>query len=432
MVKYKTINAMEILDSRGNPTLMTRVVLTDGSVGVARVPSGASTGANEALELRDGDDRYRGKGVLQAMQNVNSTILQGLKNTNPLAQEVVDAKLLEMDPSDRKENLGANAVLSVSMASAVAAANHLGMHLFEYLRTQVLRKEPRYLQPVPMSNVINGGEHAGNDLAIQEFMVMPVGAPTIREAVRCIAEVYHTLGKNMVTKYGPMAKHVGDEGGFCGFRLESTTDALDEIMEAASEAGYAPGSEVMLAVDAAASEFYRDGKYHIDRKHLDAGDLLEFYLEIIDTYPIASIEDPFDETAFEDFAALVEKTDIQIVTDDLTVSSPDIVRKAIDMKAGRGLLLKVNQIGTVTEAIEASQLANDADWPVVVSHRSGETCDTFIADLAVGLSTGQIKTGAPARSDRVAKYNRLLRIHEILEGHDGYPGTQFMTAWRNF
>ncbi|TFG05949.1 phosphopyruvate hydratase [Candidatus Thorarchaeota archaeon] len=432
MVKYKTIKAMEILDSRGNPTLMTRVVLTDESVGVARVPSGASTGANEALELRDGADRYGGKGVTEAMQNVNITISEGLKDTDPLAQDVIDEKLLELDPSDRKETLGANAILSVSMASAVAAANHLAMPLFEYLRTRVIGKEANYLQPVPMSNVINGGEHAGNELAIQEFMIMPVGAPTIREAVRCIAEVYHQLGKNMVTKYGPMAKHVGDEGGFCGFGIESTTDALDEIMGAASDAGYAPGTDIMLAMDAAASEFYKDGKYRIDKKHVDAGGLLEFYLELVDTYPIASIEDPFDETAFQDFAALAGKTDIQIVTDDLTVSNPEIVKKAIDMKAGRGLLLKVNQIGTVTEAIEAAHLANDADWPVVVSHRSGETCDTFIADLAVGLSTGQIKTGAPARSDRVAKYNRLLRIHEILDAHDGYPGAQFMTEWRNF
>ncbi|MFW9863851.1 MAG: phosphopyruvate hydratase [Candidatus Thorarchaeota archaeon] len=432
MVKIDMIKAIEILDSRGNPTVMTYVSLSDGTVGSAKVPSGASTGLREAVELRDGGDRYLGKGVQKAIGNVNTTIAKGMGSVDPLSQRDVDDTLLKIDPSKGKGNLGANAILSVSMATAVAAAKHLGIELFEHLRMNVLGKKEEYLQPVPMSNVINGGAHAGNDLAIQEFMILPVGSPNIVEAVRCISEIYHKLGKNLIKKYGRMGKHVGDEGGFCGFGLKDTHNAFSEIMEGIQAAGYEPGKEVVLGIDAAASGFYKDGKYEIDGKTLDSGELLDFYIDFEKTFPIKSVEDPFEEEAFDDFAEYTKKTKIQVVTDDLTVSHPETVQKCIEMGSGNALLLKVNQIGSVSEAIDAANVANKANWPVVVSHRSGETGDTFIADLAVALSTGQIKTGGPARSDRVEKYNRLLMIHDLLDGKCDYPGQDFNTAWRKF
>ena len=432
MVEFKRVHAIEILDSRGNPTVMTTVHLSDGSVGVAKVPSGASTGVNEAVELRDGDARFGGKGVLKAVEHVNGPLFDAIKSVSPLDLYAVDQALIEADGTKSKSKLGANAILSISMATAVAAARHLNMPLFRFIRTQVLKREERYLLPVPLSNVINGGAHAGNDLAIQEFKILPVGASDFREAVRVMSEVYHTLGKNMIAKYGRMAKHVGDEGGFCGFGLKSTHDAFEEMVRAISDAGYSPGDDVVLGVDAAASGFYHDGKYKIDGKTLSAGELIDFYLDLEKTFPLRSVEDPFDEAAFSEFAEYVKKTKVQVITDDLTVSNPEIVRKAVEMKAGNALLLKVNQIGSVTEAIEAAKIANDAGWPIVVSHRSGETGDTFIADLSVALSTGEIKTGAPARSDRVEKYNRLLEIYDILNGDCGYPGHDFRTAWRNY
>ncbi len=432
MVGFKSIRAIEILDSRGNPTVMTRVVLSDGSVGVAKVPSGASTGTNEALELRDGGGRFGGKGVLKAVENVNGAIAKAMMSVDPLAQRAVDGALLKLDPSKGKSKLGANAVLSVSMATTVAAAASRHMELFEYIRRDVLKKQPKYLQPVPMSNVINGGQHAGNNLAIQEFMVLPVGAADLPGAVRCLSEVYQNLGKSMISKYGRMAKHVGDEGGYCGFGLKSTTDALEEMVKAIEGAGYTPGKDVLLGLDAAASSFFKDGKYTIDGRSLNPAELVEFYLDLEKKYPLATFEDPFHEEAFSDFAELVKKSKTQVVTDDLTVSNPEIVRKAIKQKAGNALLLKVNQIGTVSEAIDAAKIANEAGWGVVVSHRSGETGDTFIADLVVALCSGQIKTGGPARSDRVEKYNRLLEIHHILDGKCAYPGKDFRTVWRNY
>ncbi len=432
MVEIAKIKAMEILDSRGNPTLMTRVTLSDGTEGIAKVPSGASTGENEAVELRDGGSRYLGKGVLQAVANVNTTIYEALKGVDPLSQNDIDKRLLELDPSKGKGKLGANAILSVSMATAVAAAKHLGVELFEYIRSNVIGKDARYLQPVPMSNVINGGAHAGNDLAIQEFMILPVGSKSIVEAIQCLSEVYHHLGKILITKYGRMGKHVGDEGGFCGFGLKSSHDAFSEIVNAIEAAGYEQEKDVVLGMDAAASGFYKDGAYTLDGKSLTSGELIDYYIDLERTFPIRTVEDPFDEHAFDEFAEYVKKTDVQVVTDDLTVSNPEIVKKAIDLKAGNALLLKVNQIGSVTEAIEAAKVAFAADWGVVVSHRSGETSDTFIADLAVALGAGQIKTGGPARSDRVEKYNRLLEIHSILDGKCDYPSTDFRTAWRKF
>jgi enolase len=432
MVDITKIHAIEILDSRGNPTLMTKVVLSNGTIGVAKVPSGASTGIHEAVELRDGGKRYGGKGVTRAVKHVNTTIAEAMATVNPLSQAAVDKALLEVDPSKGKGKVGANAILSVSMAAAVAAAAYLKMELFEYLRTKVIGKPVKYLQPVPMSNVINGGEHAGNDLAIQEFMILPVGPKSFPEGLRCISEVYHVLEKMMIKKYGRMAKHVGDEGGFCGYGLKSTTDAFDAIVAAIEEAGYRPKKDVVLGMDAAASSFYKDDKYTIDGKRLDASELLEFYLSLERAYPLSTVEDPFDEEAFEDFSAYLRRTKTQVVTDDLTVSNPEIVKRAIEERAGNALLLKVNQIGTVTEAIEAARIANEAGWAVVVSHRSGETGDTFISDLSVALSNGQIKTGAPARSDRVSKYNRLLEIYDLLGGECGYPSSEYKIAWRKY
>ncbi len=432
MVSLERVHAMEILDSRGNPTIMTLVHLSDGTVGVAKVPSGASTGIHEAVELRDGGARYGGKGVLNAVKNVNTVIAEGMRSVDPLDQSAVDEALLKIDPSKGKGKLGANAILSVSMAVAVAAAKHLNLELFDYLRTKVIGMRPNYLMPVPLSNVINGGAHAGNDLAIQEFKILPIGAENIVEGIRYISEVYHTLGKHLIKKFGRMSKHVGDEGGFCGFGLESTHDALEAIVASIEEAGYSPGSDIVLGIDAAASGFYSNGKYSIDGKNLDAGELLEFYLDLERTFPLKTVEDPFEEEAFDDFVEYTKKTKAQVITDDLTVSNPEIVKHAIEIDAGNALLLKVNQIGTVSEAIEAANLANKAGWAVVVSHRSGETGDTFIADLAVALGTGQIKTGAPARSDRVEKYNRLLEVYDLLNGECGYPGADFRTAWRNY
>ena len=432
MVEITKIHAIEILDSRGNPTVFTKVVLSDGVVGSAKVPSGASTGIHEAVELRDGGKRYQGKGVTRAVRNVNTTISEAMLEIDPTSQKAVDGALLNLDPSKGKGQLGANAILSVSMATAVAAAAHLHMELFEYLRTQVIGKPVKYLQPVPMSNVINGGAHAGNTLAIQEFMILPVGSKSFPDGLRCVSEVYHTLEKGLIKKYGRMAKHVGDEGGFCGYGLKTTRDALNAIMSAIDEAGYRPKKEVVLGIDAAASGFYKDGVYSIDGKELEAGELLDFYVDLERSYPLLNVEDPFDEEAFGDFNAYVRKTRAQVVTDDLTVSNPAIVKRAIEERAGNALLLKVNQIGTVTEAIESAKLANDAGWAVVVSHRSGETSDSFISDLSVALSNGQIKTGAPARGERVAKYNRLLEIHDLLGGECAYPGNEFRTAWRNF
>jgi enolase len=283
-----------------------------------------------------------------------------------------------------------------------------------------------------MSNVINGGAHAGNNLAIQEFMILPVGADDILEAVQCISEVYHNLGKRLIKNYGRMGKHIGDEGGFCGFGLETSYDAFNEMVAAIEDTSYTPGAEVALGIDAAASGFYKDGKYILDAKTFDSGELTDYYLDLEKTFPLVTVEDPFDEEAFEEFAEYTKKTKVQVVTDDLTVSHPPTVEKCIKMGAGNALLLKVNQIGTVSEAIEAANTAMAANWPVVVSHRSGETGDTFIADLAVALSAGQIKTGGPARSDRVEKYNRLLEIHHILDGNCGFPGVNFRTAWRDY
>ena len=414
--------AREILDSRGNPTIEVEVY-TPVSMGRAAVPSGASTGSHEALELRDGGSRYHGKGVKRAVENVNKIIAPEIIGMDVTWQRDIDTLMIELDGTENKSNLGANAILGVSLAVAKAAANALGLPLYQYIGGT-----NAYVMPVPMSNVINGGVHAGNELDFQEFMIMPVGAGSFREAIRWISETYHTLKNVIAEKYGKNAVNVGDEGGFAP-PMKEVTEPLDVLIQAIEEAGYKPGDEIAFALDAASSEFYDEtrGKYVVSGKEYDRGELLELYRELVSTYPIVSIEDPFHEEDWEGFVEITRELGkkIQIVGDDLFVTNPKRIRKGIEMGAANALLLKVNQIGTLSEAIDAAYTAFRAGYGVVVSHRSGETEDPFIADLAVALNAGQIKTGAPARSDRNAKYNQLIRIEEELEGIAVYPGRKF-------
>ena len=414
--------AREILDSRGNPTVEVEVY-TPVSMGRAAVPSGASTGTHEALELRDGGSRYHGKGVKRAVENVNKIIAPEIIGMDVTWQRDIDTLMLELDGTENKSNLGANAILGVSLAVAKAAANALGLPLYQYIGGT-----NAYVMPVPMSNVINGGVHAGNELDFQEFMIMPVGASSFREAIRWVSETYHVLKKVIAERYGKNAVNVGDEGGFAP-PMKEVTEPLDVLIKAIEEAGYKPGDEIAFALDAASSEFYDEakGKYVVSGKEYDRGELLELYRELVTTYPIVSIEDPFQEEDWEGFVMITEELGkkIQIVGDDLFVTNPKRIRKGIEMGAANALLLKVNQIGTLSEAIDAAYTAFRAGYGVVVSHRSGETEDATIADLAVALNAGQIKTGAPARSDRNAKYNQLIRIEEELEGIAVYPGKKF-------
>ncbi|MCD6524640.1 MAG: phosphopyruvate hydratase [Thermococcus sp.] len=414
--------AREILDSRGNPTVEVEVY-TPVSMGRAAVPSGASTGTHEALELRDGGSRYHGKGVKRAVENVNKIIAPEIIGMDVTWQRDIDTLMLELDGTENKSNLGANAILGVSLAVAKAAANALGLPLYQYIGGT-----NAYVMPVPMSNVINGGVHAGNELDFQEFMIMPVGAKSFREGIMWVSETYHTLKKVIAEKYGKNAVNVGDEGGFAP-PMKEVTEPLDVLIQAIEEAGYKPGDEIAFALDAASSEFYDEakGKYVVSGKEYDRGELLELYRELVSKYPIVSIEDPFQEEDWEGFVMITEELGkkIQIVGDDLFVTNPKRIRKGIEMGAANALLLKVNQIGTLSEAIDAAYTAFRAGYGVVVSHRSGETEDATIADLAVALNAGQIKTGAPARSDRNAKYNQLIRIEEELEGIAVYPGKKF-------
>ncbi|HDZ36368.1 MAG TPA: phosphopyruvate hydratase [Thermococcus sp.] len=414
--------AREILDSRGNPTVEVEVY-TPVSMGRAAVPSGASTGTHEALELRDGGNRYHGKGVKRAVENVNKIIAPEIIGMDVTWQRDIDTLMLELDGTENKSNLGANAMLGVSLAVAKAAANALGLPLYQYIGGT-----NAYVMPVPMSNVINGGVHAGNELDFQEFMIMPVGASSFREAIRWVSETYHVLKKVIAEKYGKNAVNVGDEGGFAP-PMKEVTEPLDVLIKAIEEAGYKPGDEIAFALDAASSEFYDEakGKYVVSGKEYDRGELLELYRELVTTYPIVSIEDPFQEEDWEGFAMITKElgSKVQIVGDDLFVTNPKRIRKGIEMGAANALLLKVNQIGTLSEAIDAAYTSFRAGYGVVVSHRSGETEDATIADLAVALNAGQIKTGAPARSDRNAKYNQLIRIEEELEGIAVYPGRKF-------
>ena len=429
--KITKIKSRWILDSRGNPTVETDVFA--GKVYArAAVPSGASTGILEALELRDGGNAFLGKHVTKAISNVNDILGKKLIGFDVREQNIIDEEMMNIDGTDNKSKLGANAILSVSLANAKLAALLSQKPLFEYLNLLAYNKErDNYLLPLPCCNIINGGEHAGNNLAVQEFMILPVGANSFSNALQNVAEVYQTLKKLLKQNYGPSAINVGDEGGFAP-NLSLTSEAVDIIIEAIEEAGFLMGTDFVLGMDAAASEFYEDGLYNIDGKKLTNEELLEYYLDLLREYPFKSIEDPFDEKDFRSFSNLTAKVDrsIQIVDDDLTVTNMKILKKAIDEKAGNALLLKVNQIGSLTEAINAAKMAFENGFNVMVSHRSGETEDSFISDLAVGLCTGQLKSGATCRSDRNCKFNQLLRIEEILDFKAVYPAK--FDSWRNF
>ena len=411
--------AREILDSRGNPTVEVEVSLESGHIGRAAVPSGASTGSREALELRDGDEkRYNGKGVEKAVENVRGEISDTLLGLDALRQVHIDNTLLDLDDTDNKSRLGANAMLGVSMAVSRAAAEFLGLPLYQYLGGVNAK-----LLPVPMMNIINGGAHAPNNLDIQEFMIMPLAALSFRDALRMGAEVFHTL-RSLLAADGHVTS-VGDEGGFAP-NLKNHDEAFSYIMRAIEEAGYNPGTEIALAIDAAATEFHKDGKYNLagEGKILTAADMVDYLGGFVDKYPLVSIEDGLAEGDWEGWRLLTGKLGerIQLVGDDIFVTNPDILAQGIDEGIANSILIKLNQIGTLTETLDTVEMAKQAGYTTVISHRSGETEDSFISDLAVGLNAGQIKTGSLCRSDRLAKYNQLLRIEEDLEETAFYYG----------
>ncbi|WP_022793889.1 phosphopyruvate hydratase [Marinococcus halotolerans] len=412
------IYAREVLDSRGNPTVEVEVFTETGAFGRALVPSGASTGEYEAVELRDGGDRFMGKGVTKAVDNVNETIAEEIIGFDVTDQTGIDQAMIELDGTDNKGSFGANAILGVSMAVARAAADELGVTLYEYLggfNAKTL--------PVPMMNILNGGEHADNNVDFQEFMVMPVGASNFLEAVRMGAEIFHNLKKVLGSK--GYNTGVGDEGGFAP-NLGSNEEALQTIIEAIEKAGYKPGEEIMLAMDSAASEMYEDGKYHLKGEGVvkTADEMIEFYQDMVSKYPIISIEDGLDENDWEGFKKLTDALGdkVQLVGDDLFVTNTNKLKEGIEKGIGNSILIKVNQIGTLTETFDAIEMAKRAGYTAVISHRSGETEDTTIADIAVATNAGQIKTGAPSRTDRVAKYNQLLRINDELAETAVYLG----------
>jgi enolase len=416
------IRGRQILDSRGNPTVEVDVVLANGCTGRAAVPSGASTGVHEAWELRDGDKtKYLGKGVLQAVENVNTKLADELCGMDVLDQTALDKRMIELDGTPNKKNLGANAILGVSLAAAHAAASHCGLELFRYLGGVGAR-----LLPAPMMNIINGGAHADNKVDVQEFMVMPLGFDCFSDAIRCGCEVFHNLKK--VLQGRKLSTNVGDEGGFAP-DLGSNSEALDVIVEAIEKAGYEPGKQAFIALDPAASEFYNADKkrYSVDGKEITAGELVDYYSKWVEKYPIVSIEDGFAEDDWDGWRMITERLGkkIQLVGDDLFVTNTERLQRGIDEGIANSILIKVNQIGTLTETIEAIQLAHRNGYTSVTSHRSGETEDATIADLAVAMSTGQIKTGSASRSDRMAKYNQLLRIEEILGEAALYGGPLF-------
>ena len=416
MADIMHVFAREILDSRGNPTVEAEVHLDDFSVGIAGVPSGASTGVHEAHELRDGGDRYLGKGVLEAVKHVNNEIADKIVGFEADDQRVIDQTLIELDGTENKSKLGANAILGVSMAVAKAAAESSNLPLYRYIGGP-----NAHLLPVPMMNIVNGGAHADSGVDVQEFLIAPIGAETFAEALRLGAEVYHSL-KSVVKSKG-LSTGLGDEGGFAP-SVGSTKEALDLIVEAIKKAGLEPGKDVALALDVASSEFYKDGKYHFEGGEHTAEEMVKVYEDLISNYPIVSIEDPLQEDDWEGYTNLTAKIGdrVQIVGDDFFVTNPARLAKGIEEKAANALLVKVNQIGTLTETFDAVDLAHRAGYRTMMSHRSGETEDTTIADLAVALGCGQIKTGAPARSERVAKYNRLLRIELELGTAAVYAG----------
>ena len=417
MALIEAVVAREILDSRGNPTVEVEVLLDDGSVSRAAVPSGASTGAFEAYELHDGDkSRYLGKGVLKAVDAVIDELGPAVEDLDATDQRIVDAVLNETDGTENKHRVGANAILGVSLAVAKAAATSAGLPLFRYLGGP-----NAHTLPVPMMNIINGGSHADNDVDIQEFMVVPLGAESFAEGLRWGTETYHAL-KALLKSKG-LSTGLGDEGGFAP-NLPSNRAALDLIVEAITNAGYTPGKDIGLALDCAASEFYKDGVYHFEGKELTAQELSAYYVELVAAYPLVSIEDPLEEDDWEGYVHLTAELGdkVQIVGDDLFVTNPVRLAKGLALGTANSILVKVNQIGTLTETLDAVALAQRAGYTTVISHRSGETEDTFIADLAVAVDAGQIKTGAPARSERVAKYNQLLRIEEELGEAAVYAG----------
>ncbi len=409
MTTISSIIAREIIDSRGNPTVEVDVILDCGCMGRAAVPSGASTGEREALELRDGDKkRFLGKGVLKAVDNINNIIAKILIGEDALNQKAIDNLMIREDGTENKSKLGANAILGVSMAVAKAAANAVGLPLYQYIGGCNAKK-----LPVPMMNVINGGAHADNNVDLQEFMIVPKGATTFREGLRMGAEVFHNLKKVLHEK--GLNTAVGDEGGFAP-DLKSNEEAITYIISAIEKAGYKPGKDVAIALDAASSEFYENGKYTIDGKAISSEELIEYYAGLCKKYPIFSIEDGLDQNDWEGWKKLTEKlgSSVQLVGDDLFVTNTKILKKGIDQKIANSILIKVNQIGSLTETLDAIEMAHKAGYTAVISHRSGETEDTTIADIAVAKNAGQIKTGSMSRTDRIAKYNQLLRIEEEL------------------
>ncbi|NOQ78155.1 MAG: phosphopyruvate hydratase [Gammaproteobacteria bacterium] len=415
------VKAREVIDSRGNPTVEADIYLECGAMGRAIVPSGASTGAREAIELRDGDkSRFLGKGVLNAVKNVNGEIRNAIMGMSADEQSAIDNKMITLDGTDNKDRLGANALLAVSLAVAHASAKANNIPLYRQLGG-----EGPFTMPVPMMNIINGGEHADNNVDIQEFMILPTGAPSMAEAIRCGAEIFHALKKVLSSK--GLNTAVGDEGGFAP-DLPSNEAAIEIILEAIDAAGYKAGEDVFLGIDAASSEFYKDGKYVLasENKSLTSAEMVDYLAAWVEKYPLITIEDGLDEGDWDGWKLLTEKLGkkVQLVGDDLYVTNPKIFKEGIDKGIANSILIKVNQIGTLTETLEAIQMAKDAGYTAVVSHRSGETEDTTIADLAVATSCGQIKTGSLSRSDRIAKYNQLIRISEELGDKAVYPGKE--------
>ncbi|PFG37517.1 enolase [Flavimobilis soli] len=425
MAIIEAVHAREILDSRGNPTVEVEVVLEDGTFARAGVPSGASTGAFEAVERRDGDKgRYLGKGVQGAVDAVNDVIEDELIGFDAGDQRAIDARLIELDGTPNKGKLGANAILGVSLAVAKAAAESAGLELFQYVGGP-----NAHVLPVPMMNILNGGSHADSNVDIQEFMIAPIGASSFKEALRMGAEVYHSL--KSVLKSEGLATGLGDEGGFAP-NLPSNRAALDLILVAIEKAGYKPGVDVALALDVASTEFFKDGAYQFEGGQKTGAEMIEYYAQLVADYPLVSIEDPLSEDEWEDWAKLVETVGdkVQIVGDDLFVTNPERLAKGIELKSANSLLVKLNQIGSLTETLEAVQLAQRAGFTAMVSHRSGETEDVTIADLSVAVNAGQIKTGAPARGERINKYNQLLRIEDNLGAAATYAGASAFPRWK--
>jgi len=423
MADIKKIKGREILDSRGNPTVEVEVTLSDGVKGTAAVPSGASTGKYEAVELRDGGSRFNGLGVLNAVNNINGEIAEALTGTQADNQEIIDRKLIELDGTENKSRLGANAVLGVSLAAAHAAAQSKGTPLY-----RSLNPVDKYVLPVPMMNILNGGKHAAGSTDFQEFMVAPVGADSFNQALQMGTEVYHSLKK--VLKDRGLNTNVGDEGGFAP-SLPSNKDAIEAILAAIEKAGYQPGRDCFIALDPAASEFFNNGKYVLEKEDISLSpiEMVNYYVNWVTKYPIISIEDGMAEDDWDGWCHLTEKLGdrIQLVGDDLYTTNVHRLKKGIELKASNSILIKLNQIGTLTETLDAITMAYNAGWTAMISHRSGETEDTTIADLSVAMSSGQIKTGAPCRSERTAKYNRLLRIEEELGKTGEYGGTKSLS-----